>query len=457
LGAIQRELAEALVDRGWRLEMPPDLAEAGKRLAAEQCAAVLVRLQGAEAERLSKIEELACRYPQKYWVAIVDASLVKEPAIRDLLTAFFWDYNTAPVDIGRLVDSLGHAAGMATLALNGALVSGPAPEVRGLVGHSVPIEDLRRIIAKMAKVDAPVLIVGESGSGKELAARAIHAASRRAEGPFVAVNCAALPPTLIHGELFGHEKGAFTGADKRKIGHFESANGGTIFLDEIGDLPENLQSTLLRVLQEKAIRRLGGNMDLPIDLRIVAATHVNLRKAILEGRFREDLFFRLDVLQLRVPSLRERGDDILLLANHFLSQFNTELRKRIRGFSLDSRRLIAAYRWPGNIRELHNRVYRAAVMCETGVVSPRDMGFEPLARRGKTVMNLERARARAESEAVVAALRESGGDASMAADLLGTSRATLYRLVERHGVRSGPQARPHSQQEDPEGHPEHAS
>lgn len=303
-----------------------------------------------------------------------------------------------------------------------------------MVGKSAAVEDLRRAVEKVARVDAPVLIIGESGTGKELVARAIHAGSGRHDKPFEAVNCAALPPTLIHAELFGHEKGAYTGAVQRRIGHFESANTGTLFLDEIGDLPEPLQTTLLRFLEQNVIRRVGGTRDLPLDVRIISATNVNLSKAMREGRFREDLFFRLEVLQLRVPALRERGDDIMLLANHFLREFAGETGNKAEGFTGETERVIAAYRWPGNVRELRNRVYRAVVMRDQGLICPQDMGFERKQTKADLVVRLDEARAQAERNAINVALRRFKGDVRVAAKALGVSRATLYRIMDKLGL-----------------------
>jgi DNA-binding NtrC family response regulator len=357
-----------------------------------------------------------------------------EQSYRKLVVDCFWNCLARPIDTACLGTVLGHAMTTARPAAESLRAGLPVPETCGMVGKSPAIEDLRRAVEKVAQVDAPVLVIGESGTGKELVARAIHVGSGRRDKPFEAVNCAALPPTLIHAELFGHEKGAYTGAVQRRIGHFECANTGTLFLDEIGDIPEPLQTTLLRFLEQNVIRRVGGTRDLPLDVRIISATHVNLSKAMREGRFREDLFFRLEVLQLRVPALRERGDDIMLLAKHFLREFAAETGTKAEGFTGEAERVIAAYRWPGNVRELRNRVYRAVVMRDQGLICPQDMGFERKQTKVGPVVRLEEARAQAERNAISEALRRFDGDTTAAANALGVSRATLYRIMNKLGM-----------------------
>ena len=230
-----------------------------------------------------------------------------------------------------------------------------------MVGVSAPMQAVFRNLRKIAAVDAPVLITGETGTGKELAARAIHERSRRSSGPFVAVNCAALPATLIQSELFGYERGAFTGAQRRKIGSIESANGGILFLDEIGDLSLDLQVNLLRFLEESAIQRVGSPKEIPVDVRVIAATHDDMERATAEGRFREDLYYRLNVLRLEMPMLRARGEDIEVLARFFFEKFRQETSHKVIGFSPEALQSMADYDWPGNVRELINRVRRATV------------------------------------------------------------------------------------------------
>ncbi|NIQ10100.1 MAG: sigma-54-dependent Fis family transcriptional regulator, partial [Gammaproteobacteria bacterium] len=283
----------------------------------------------------------------------------------------------------------------------------------------------------VALVDAPLLITGESGTGKELSALAIHERSRRNTGPFIAVNCAALPSTLIQSELFGYEKGAFTGAQHRKMGRIESAEGGTLFLDEIGDLPLDLQVNLLRFLQQNTIQRVGGKEEIPVNVRIIAATHVDLEQAVKEGRFREDLYYRLNVLQMKIPSLRDRDGDVEVLANYFFKRFSNEKHPRVKGFRKDTIRTMNSYNWPGNVRELINRVRRAMVMCDGSLITPRDFGLERRSSR-RVLQTLAQARYNAERSAILAALRAEGHNISQAAKLLGTSRVTLHRLITKY-------------------------
>jgi DNA-binding NtrC family response regulator len=286
------------------------------------------------------------------------------------------------------------------------------------------------MIDKTRNVDAPVLIDGESGTGKELVALAIHQVSPRANAPFVAVNCAALPANLIQSELFGHEKGAFTGAQQRKLGRLEAATGGTIFLDEIGDLPLDLQVNLLRVLQNRSIERLGSNQEIQLDVRVVAASNVDLEQAVAQGRFREDLYYRLNVLRLHTPPLRQREGDVELLARHYFKKLTEPSLGSARGFNQQALRVMSNYAWPGNVRELINRVRRAVIMSENPLLTPEDLGLEKrVADTGS--MTLDRARAQAELQAIRCALRRNQNNMSAAARQLGISRATLYRVLER--------------------------
>ncbi|HET8700129.1 MAG TPA: sigma-54 dependent transcriptional regulator, partial [Nitrococcus sp.] len=304
----------------------------------------------------------------------------------------------------------------------------------GMVGASLAMQALFRSIRKMAPADAPVLIQGESGTGKELAAAAIHELSQRAKGPFIVVNCGALPSGLIQSELFGHERGAFTGADRRKIGRIEAAHGGTIFLDEIGDLPFKMQVNLLRFLQEQTIERVGGREPIKVDARVIAATHIDLEKAVRDqGRFREDLYFRLNVLRLHIPPLRDREDDIELLAWFFFNRFAAEGSPLLKGFSRQALEAMKQHSWPGNVRELINRVRRALLLCDKRLITPVDLGLER--RQGsRQAMTLAEARNAAEYAAILGALRQADGNISQAARQLAISRVTLYRQMEKFRI-----------------------
>jgi DNA-binding NtrC family response regulator len=315
-----------------------------------------------------------------------------------------------------------------------------------MVGDSPAMREVFELIRRFASHDVPVMISGESGTGKELVARAIHDHSGRAQGPWVALNCAAVPPTLIASELFGYERGAFTGATARKNGHIEHAHGGTLFLDEIGDMPIDLQGLLLRFLQEGEILRVGGRQPIKVDVRVVAATNVRLKEAIAAGKLREDLYYRLNVLTIDLPPLRERDGDIELLASYFLRQIGRELHCEMRGFTPAAMEAMTAHQWPGNVRELIARMHRAVVLANGPLIDIGDLQFEQepigiLARRKPTARgcrpdggaDLERG-STAERQAVLQALRDTRFNMTRAADALGVSRATLYRMLQRNQI-----------------------
>src|SRR5690349_7845569 len=310
-----------------------------------------------------------------------------------------------------------------------------APEEQfDLIGQSAAIRHASDMIMRFARTEEPVLITGESGTGKELAARAIHDRSLRRDGPFLAVNCAALPATLIASELFGYEKGAFTGAIARTKGQIEHANSGTLFLDEIGDMPVELQGHLLRFLQDGRIVRVGGRESIRVDVRIVAATNVRLREAISEGRFREDLYYRLNVLALHLPPLRERREDIPLLAEHALRQATEHFSRDVSGFTSEAMDVLRKYDWPGNVRELMAVVRRAVVMGDSALVNRDDLsGFtepsRPIATTPRPLPGSDQERA-----ALIEALASTQENITLTAQELGVSRVTLYRMLRRHSI-----------------------
>ena len=303
----------------------------------------------------------------------------------------------------------------------------------GIITRDPEMLKLCRTIEKLAQTNATVLLSGDSGTGKELLARGLHDLSQRRTARFVAINCAAIPENLLESELFGYDKGAFTGAAKQTPGKFETAHRGTLFLDEIGDLPLALQAKLLRFLQERVIERVGGREGIPIDVRIVCATHQNLRDLISAGRFRDDLYFRLAEIVLEVPPLRERPGDASLLAHAFRRRFAEEQRRGTMTLAPDAIAAIEAHAWPGNVRELENCVKRAVIMAETSVIRAADVGLEPA--KEDEVLNLRQVRDDAEKQAVIRVLGRANGNLSRAAELLGISRPTLYDLLDRFRLR----------------------
>jgi len=299
----------------------------------------------------------------------------------------------------------------------------------GLLATSQSMLTLCEQLKRVAPTETSVLITGETGTGKEILARNIHDLSKRDGGALVTINCAAIPENLLESELFGHEKGSFTGAHARKIGKVEAANGGTLFLDEIGDMPTPLQAKILRFLQERSFERVGATQSLSADVRVIAATHRNLAQMIEAGDFREDLYFRLSEICLELPPLRDRGSDVFLIAQHLLSQNETG---RSLKFTEDAVEAIEAYPWPGNIRELENRVRRAAILTDSNAVSAEVLQLAESS--GETVKKLKVVRAEAESLAITRALAAAGGNVSEASRLLGVSRPTLYNLIEKYSI-----------------------
>ncbi len=307
----------------------------------------------------------------------------------------------------------------------------------GLIGSSPAMKEIFRVIDKVASSNATVLIQGETGTGKERVAEAIHRNSARRDAPFVRMNCASLPDNLLESELFGHEKGAFTGADQMRSGRFEMANDGTLFLDEVGNMSANTQAKVLRAIQNQEFERLGGSRTIKVDVRIIAATNINLETAIKDGRFREDLYYRLNVVTIVVPPLRERLEDIVPLAEHFLKRFARELRRKTTSFSAEAVKRIQEYRWPGNVRELENSVERAVLMCEGDAIRPVDL---TLLDREHTVnmtpqlaadlLNLEQL----EKTALLEALKRSNWIQKEAAKLLGISSRVMNYKVHKHGI-----------------------
>ncbi len=319
-------------------------------------------------------------------------------------------------------------------------IQGPSP-IKRIITASDAMLKVCRTVERLATTNVTVLLLGESGTGKEALARALHDLGPRAKQPFIAINCGAIPENLLESELFGYERGAFTGAVKQTIGKIEAANKGTLFLDEIGDLPHPLQVKLLRFLQEQVIERIGGRTTIPVDVRIVSATNMHLEEQITDGRFRNDLFYRLNSVTVRIPPLRERPGDAMLLARFFLGRFNREFNRNLRGFTEEAFSAIASHPWPGNVRELENRLKRGVVMADGKQVDAVDLELAP-GTSDEHDLDLRAARMRAEREVLQKALARSNGTLAAAAKLLGISRPTLYTLLEAHGIAAG--ADPHT-------------
>jgi two-component system NtrC family response regulator len=306
----------------------------------------------------------------------------------------------------------------------------------GIIGNSESIERLRMMIKRIAPTSITALLLGESGTGKEVAANAVHLASDRKKKPFIAINCASIPEALLESELFGFEKGAFTGAHRTTKGKIECAEGGTLFLDEIGDMPYSLQAKLLRFLQEKNIERLGGRQEISVDVRVVCATNQNLEQMVADKTFREDLFYRVSEITLNIPPLRDRDEDVIILAQYFLQHYAMEYKRNVKSFSEDALSAIKAHKWPGNIRELQNKVKSSVVMTTGTQVTAIDLGFfDHQDKSFELSLNLRVVREQAESITIQKAYTLSDGNMSKAADLLGVTRPTLYSLIEKYGLK----------------------
>jgi two-component system, NtrC family, response regulator len=361
-------------------------------------------------------------------VIVITGREEKEHALKAIEQGAY-DFYQKPIDAQTLTFVINRAFRLSDLEQEITRLSESNSEsgLLGLITADPQMLQLCRQVHRIAATDASIAILGETGSGKEVIARNIHDLSRRADGPFVAINCAALPENLLESELFGYEKGAFTGANTRKIGKIEVADGGTLFLDEIGDMPAPLQSKILRFLQERSFERLGGNQSIAVDVRVLSATHQDLQDSSQSG-FREDLFYRLGEIVLVIPPLRDRSGDALLLARHFLNRHSEKSLK----FSPAACVAIEGHEWPGNVRELENRVKRACILCENSTIEPSDL--ELGSRSDVEVMTIKEARAAAESDALNRALLQAGHNVSEAARLLGISRPTLYNLLEKYNI-----------------------
>ena len=418
-----------------------------KQLRKHSADLVLLDVRIREENGLEILRQIRQEHPRQL-VVVMTAHGTAQTAIEAMKYGAF-DYVLKPFDVPELLAllrrALQTAASMEELTTDPAekkAKSDPGP-VPGLIGASASMQKIYKLVGQVARSDATVLLVGESGTGKELIARAIYANSPRAARPYVAINCAAIPDTLLESELFGHERGAFTGALTQRIGKFERADGGTIFLDEIGDMPLALQAKLLRILQNGEFQRLGGDQTLRTRVRVIAATNKDLAAMVREKTFREDLFYRLNVVMIQLPPLRERAEDILPLAEYFLQRDGKGKCLKISG---NAKRALQSHRWPGNVRELENAVQRAVVCATADTIEPGDLSAE---LGGSTPDSLStgdwwsslKASAKgldllgaAERQLVEKALQESGGNVKKAAEILGVSRGALRSRIQRHGL-----------------------
>ncbi len=446
---LRQMLKLALEKAGFWVEEAGDGNEASRLLGSRPFHVVLtdLKLPGCSGlDLLKRVQELDSAIP----VVVMTAYGSIEEAVRAMKEGAY-DFIQKPVDLEHLRLLLERAVSQQQLVRENLLLKEEAAERFGfprILGEDPAMVAVAREVQKVAQADTTVLLLGESGTGKELFARALHYLSPRQKQPFVAINCAAIPEGLVENELFGHEKGAYTGAGARKIGKFELAHRGTIFLDEIGEIPLALQSKILRVLEERAFERVGGLQTIEVDVRIVAASNRDLGRAVEGGTFRQDLYYRISALPVTIPPLRERGRDVLLLARHFVGRFAREFRKKDLELSPEAEEVLLAYHWPGNVRELQNAIERAVILCEGDVLVPSDLTLRPVAAGvqlpdfGPDPFNWEgmldevsgRAVALVEKTKILQALREARWNKQRAAEKLGIAYKTLLAKVKALGI-----------------------
>lgn len=429
-----REALRRVLEDSFEVFVAADLAAAEKLLEAENMDAVLTDLRLGHASGLSVLER-CLRLPRRPPCVVMTAYGTVESAVEAMRKGAY-DYVTKPLDLERVHLLLRRAVRTAQVEEENVQLRqelGRAYGLERILGTSPVMQEVLGKVRQVADSRANILIEGESGTGKELVARAIHGLSGRRQGPFVAVHCAALSPQLLESELFGHEKGAFTGAVERRVGRFEQAQGGTLFLDEIGEIDAATQVKLLRVLGERTMERVGGNKPIEVDVRLVAATHRNLEAMVREGKFREDLYFRIRVVQIALPPLRERPEDIPILADHFRREYAKENGKGDLRFSSGAMQMLRAYRWPGNVRELRTAVEHGVVLSRGPEIEVKDLPDSVRAGgRGAEGIHPKAGAVRLEDleqQAIAAALQKTGDNITEAAKLLGISRRTLHRKL----------------------------
>jgi DNA-binding NtrC family response regulator len=441
--SLRTMLRKTLVSHGFTVDEAADAYEARRRLQAVRYLVVLTDLKLPAGSGLDVLREAREADPDTPVIVMTAYGTVEEAvkAMKDGAA----DFLTKPVDTEHLLVLLDRAVDRRRLLTELVLLQEEHQRRFGLpkvLGEDPGLKEAMLALQRAAGTDTTVLLLGESGTGKELMSRALHQLSPRAKGPFVAINCAAIPENLLENELFGHEKGAYTGAGARKVGKAELAHKGTLFLDEIGDLPLPLQGKILRLVQERQFERVGGLQTLTVDVRVVAASNQDLRALVDEKRFREDLYFRLSVFPIEIPPLRRRRGDVLLLAEAFVDRLAREMGRRGLTLSEEAKRALGEHAWPGNVRELQNCLERAVILCDGSTIEPTHLRLDPPMRAGPTLADVvdlsgplpevtKRVAARAEEEAIAAALLETDGDRASAASRLGISLSTLNRRLRK--------------------------
>jgi two-component system NtrC family response regulator len=386
---------------------------------------------GGDEEGMVLLDEIVDLYPLTR-VVMVTGNESRENALNSIRRGAV-DWYPKPIQLEELKGILRRAFHVQRIEEEQAAGTPPGRKrYHRLIGESEAMQRVFSLVQRVAPTDATVLVLGENGTGKELVAHAIHNASRRREGPFVPINCGAIPEALLESELFGHEKGAFTDAYRTREGKFEIANGGTIFLDEIAELPVHLQVKLLRFLQDHVINRVGGRDPIKVDVRVVAATNRDLKAAIAAGSFREDLFYRLSVVSIQIPPLRGRGDDSRILAEYFLDYYARHHKRRLKGFTQSALRAIQGHPWPGNVRELENRVQRGVILARDAYLRPEDLELGEV--RSEGIRTLQAARDDAERRLLIEALTRNAGNITRAARDIDVSRPTLHDLLRKHAI-----------------------
>ncbi|MDX3772856.1 PEP-CTERM-box response regulator transcription factor [Chromatiaceae bacterium AAb-1] len=435
---IQKQLKWSLSD--YELVFAQDKTSAMTQLRRYEPAVVTLDL-GLPPDPANASEGLACltdilALQPDCKVIVITGNTDNEHALKAIALGAY-DYYQKPIDSDVLNIILARAFKLSQLEAENRALKSSSTSLLDIIGNSEAILKACRTVEKIAPTEITTLLLGESGTGKEVFARAIHKQSPRISKPFVAINCASIPENLLESELFGYEKGAFTGATKTTLGKIECANGGTLLLDEIGDMPLSLQAKMLRFLQERVIERVGGRQEIEVDVRVICATHRNLAEMVTEQSFREDLYYRISEITLTIPALRERGHDIIIIAKALLHRFNQEFRSQVHGFTDNAIQAMLAYGWPGNIRELQNKLKSAVILADNKLISADDLALPVMA--DSRTETLRQVREQAETKAIRHAYTIANGNLSKTADLLGITRPTLYSLIDKyrmHDLRS---------------------